>query len=79
MSNLKYFLEENKKLTDDIKICLKKVGKTQVELSLFLGMSNTMLNSFLSNKQRIPAVHYIKIVKYLKDARENLKKENYKE
>jgi len=76
MGNLKYFIEENVELSNKIKAMLKRLGKTQSELSIHLKMSNVRLNKFLTNRERLPAVVYIKILKYFRHVRECNTKEN---
>lgn len=74
----KYFIEEDIALIQSIKRDLKTVKKTQVDLATHLGISNVLLNSFFVHRQRLPAVIYIKIVKYLRNVRETIRSENSK-
>lgn len=74
----KYFIEDDIVLIQSIKRDLKTVKKTQVDLATHLGISNVLLNSFFVHRQRLPAVIYIKIVKYLRNVRETLRSENGK-
>ena len=74
----KYFIEDDIALIQSIKRDLKTVKKTQVDLAIHLGISNVLLNSFFVHRQRLPAVIYIKIVKYLRNVREAIRSENGK-
>lgn len=74
----KYFIEDDIALIQSIKRDLKTVRKTQVDLATHLGISNVLLNSFFVHRQRLPAVIYIKIVKYLRNVRETIRSENSK-
>ena len=74
----KYFIEDDIALIQSIKRDLKTVRKTQVDLATHLGISNVLLNSFFVHRQRLPAVIYIKIVKYLRHVRETIRSENSK-
>ena len=74
----KYFIEDDIALIQSIKRDLKTVRKTQVDLATHLGISNVLLNSFFVHRQRLPAVIYIKIVKYLRNVREAIRSENSK-
>ena len=74
----KYFIEDDIALIQSIKRDLKTVRKTQVDLATHLGISNVLLNSFFVHRQRLPAVIYIKIVKYLRNVREEIRSENSK-
>lgn len=74
----KYFIEDDIALIQSIKRDLKTIKKTQVDLATHLGISNVLLNSFFVHRQRLPAVIYIKIVKYLRNVRETLRSENGK-
>jgi len=80
MGNIKnkYFIEEDIQLIQSIKRDLKTVRKTQVDLSTHLAISNVLLNSFFVHRQRLPAVIYIKIVKYLRNVREEIRSKNSK-
>ena len=74
----KYFIEDDIALIQSIKRDLKTVRKTQVDLATHLGISNVLLNSFFVHRQRLPAVIYIKIVKYLRNVREEIRSKNSK-
>lgn len=74
----KYFIEDDIALIQSIKRDLKTVRKTQVDLATHLGISNVLLNSFFVHRQRLPAVIYIKIVKHLRNVREEIRSENSK-
>lgn len=74
----KYFIEEDVQLIQAIKKDLKTLKLTQVDLAIYLGISNVLLNSFFVHRQRLPAVIYIKIVKYLRCVRETIRSKNNK-
>ena len=70
----KYFIEDDIALIQSIKRDLKTIRKTQVDLATHLGISNVLLNSFFVHRQRLPAVIYIKIIKYLRSTRDVIQK-----
>lgn len=75
----KLFATDDKVLCDSIRAELKRLGKTQKDLSEGLGFNYKRLGSMFGTFEPLPACLYVKICAYLKDVRENNRKEGGKE